>query len=306
MESGEYQPPTSSAIFQTQRDITSLRYLLAQRRLYSRAKAWLSLRWTGMLCIGIAAPVVSVLIPSTAVAAGAIAGLWIFLGRTILTKLQGDQTDLAAAVQEKFDMRIFEMPVSVERSNVPSREDIVRITGSEAEVLRAAEKEKLVDEAGWYPINVDETGPRSVAICQRANASYADSLLRSTATAWRVVIVAWALVLTAACILLKLSFETVLLGIMLPLLPAILDVIQYASGIKRAAVDRAELARSIERRLEGNEIDNNNLLVWQGRLFELRRSTPEVPNLIYRIMRRKNEQAMHSAADQLSNQGGHA
>jgi hypothetical protein len=259
-----------------------------------------------MLCIGIAAPVVSVLIPSTAVAAGAIAGLWIFLGRTILTKLQGDQTDLAAAVQEKFDMRIFEMPVSVERSNVPSREDIVRITGSEAEVLRAAEKEKLVDEAGWYPINVDETGPRSVAICQRANASYADSLLRSTATAWRVVIVAWALVLTAACILLKLSFETVLLGIMLPLLPAILDVIQYASGIKRAAVDRAELARSIERRLEGNEIDNNNLLVWQGRLFELRRSTPEVPNLIYRIMRRKNEQAMHSAADQLSNQGGHA
>tara|TARA_R100000935_G_C2838813_1_gene169786 strand:- start:1744 stop:2523 length:780 start_codon:yes stop_codon:yes gene_type:complete len=259
-----------------------------------------------MLCIGIAAPVVSVLIPSTAVAAGAIAGLWIFLGRTTLTKLQCDQTDLAAAVQEKFDMRIFDMPVSVERSKVPSREDIMRLTGSETEVVQAAEKEKLVEETGWYPINLDETGPRSVAICQRANASYADSLLRSTATAWRVVIVVWALVLTAACIILRLSFETVLLGIMLPLLPAILDVIQYATGIRRAAVDRAELARSIERRLEGDEIDNNDLLVWQGRLYELRRSTPEVPNLIYRIMRRRNEQAMHSAADQLSSQGGNA
>lgn len=306
MESGEYQPPTSSTILQAQRDMTSLRYLLAQRKLYSKAKAWLNLRWTGMLCIGIAAPVISVLIPSTAVAAGAIAGLWIFLGRTTLTKLQSDQTDLGAAVQEKFDMRIFDMPVSVERSNAPSREDIIRLTGSEAEVLRSAEKEKLLEDTGWYPINVNEPGPRSVAICQRANASYADSLLRSTATAWRVVIVLWALVLTAACIILKLSFETVLLGIMLPLLPAILDVIQYASGIKRAAVDRAELARSIEKRLESDEIDNSNLLVWQGRLYELRRSTPEVPNLIYRIMRRKNEQAMHSAADQLYSQGGNS
>ena len=44
---------------QDERD--ALRLLIAQRRLYRRAKRWLGLRWFGMLVIGLAAPVVAVI-----------------------------------------------------------------------------------------------------------------------------------------------------------------------------------------------------------------------------------------------------
>jgi SMODS-associating 4TM effector domain len=54
--------------------LDAYRLLLAQRKLYSKSKKWLTLRWLGMLLIAIAAPVVAVIWPNLAVVAGAIAG----------------------------------------------------------------------------------------------------------------------------------------------------------------------------------------------------------------------------------------
>src|SRR5690625_1021306 len=106
----DYAPPASSTIKTRQDDLDALRFLIAQRRLYRRAKRWLGLRWFGMVLIGIGAPVASVLWPNLAVAAGAVAGAWIFAGRTILAVAQGGITAQAASVQEQFDFYVFEMP----------------------------------------------------------------------------------------------------------------------------------------------------------------------------------------------------
>jgi hypothetical protein len=65
----DYSPPDSAEIHSRQNDTNALRLLIAQRRLYRRAKRWLGIRWLGMVVIGVGAPVVSIVRPSlTAVA----------------------------------------------------------------------------------------------------------------------------------------------------------------------------------------------------------------------------------------------
>src|SRR4051794_14038777 len=115
-----YEPPSSAVMRTRQDDRKALRYLIAQRLLYRKAKRWLGLRWFGMLVIGLVAPLVSVVEPDLAVAAGAVAGAWIFLGRTSLQSLQARKTTAAAATQEQFDFFVFGMPDSVHRSTLPN------------------------------------------------------------------------------------------------------------------------------------------------------------------------------------------
>ena len=288
--SRDYSPPTSATIKARQNNTDALRLLIAQRRLYRRAKRWLSLRWIGMVIIGIGAPAAAIAWPSLAVVSGAIAGLWLFLGRTLLVLLQGALTTKAASVQEQFDFYVFQMPDNANRSTLPSLEDIAKVAGPE--------KEKLID---WYPIDASDDGAMSVAVSQRANASYTDGLLRTTAIVWAVVTAVWVVILVGASIALGLSLSGFLLGVALPVLPAFLDVVQYATGVWRSASARHDLAHVIEAHITGTDgpVEGQDLLIWQERLFDLRRTAPEVPDLLYKIRRKVNERTMHSAARQL-------
>lgn len=117
-----------------------------------------------------------------------------------------------------------------------------------------------------------------------------------------VVTVLWFGALVALSFLADLSLTQFMVGVFLPILPAFLDIGKYVFDIRRAARDRKDLANSIEERLEGSggAIEGQNLMVWQGRLYELRRSTPEVPDFVYNLRRKANELAMHSVARQLA------
>jgi len=294
----DYSPPSSVTIKARQNDLDALRLLIAQRRLYRRAKRWLALRWVGMMVIGIGAPLVSVLGPSLTVACGAVAGVWLFLGRTLLVLAQGSLTSKAAAVQEQFDYYVFQMPDRGNRSMLPSLEDVAEIVGPDDKILSVADRERLLD---WYPIETHNDGAVTVAISQRANASYSDRLIRTTAIVWAAGTVVWIVVLVALSVVLDVSLSSFILGIVLPVLPAFLDVIQYLAGVWRSATERRDLAQAIESRLDGPErpVEGKDLLVWQERLFDLRRSSPDVPDFLYKLRRKVNERAMHSAARQL-------
>ena len=101
------------------------------------------------------------------------------------------------------------------------------------------------------------------------------------------------------------SWQQFLLGVVLPVLPAVLDIVEYIQDIARAARDRGDIARTIEARLTSSiAINPEQLLVWQDQMYDLRRRTPQVPNVIYRLARSKNEDAMKSAASQLRRPNG--
>lgn len=295
----DYIPGPSGAMLDRQNAPRALRLLVAQRRLYTVAKRWQAVRWFGVLIIGIAAPVVAILWPQAAVAMGAIAGAWLFVGRTVLAWAEARLMTRAAVVQEEFDHYVFGMPETIERSGGPTREDIAHLVGPDDRLPGVVRKQRLAD---WYPIDAANSGARAVAIAQRANAAYSDRLLRATVTVWGVGSVAWTVLLIAISMVVGMSLATFLLGVALPVLPAFLDAFEYIRSTARAARDRADLARTIESRItaQSDEVEGQELLVWQERLFELRRTTPQIPNWLYRLLRPKNEMAMHAAAGQLN------
>lgn len=296
---GEYSPPTSEKIAREQNTIDAARLLLAQRRLYSKSKRWLALRTVGVLLIAIVTPIACLIWPKSAVIWGAVATLWIFAGRTALIQLEKRTSAKAAAVQEKFDLLIFGMPSQGQRTPCPTLEEVSAIVGADESIQVQAQQAKLLD---WYTIDKAQDGLVTVAICQRANASYSDRLLRTYANVWLGVVVAWSIVLVSFGVWQKLSFTAFLLGILLPLLPAFLNAFEYWFGIRRAAADRSDLTAAIEAKLENNaqELEGQDLLVWQSRLYTLRRDVPQVPDFIYRLKRKKNEAAMKSVASLLS------
>jgi hypothetical protein len=299
VSSNQYEPPTGEAIASAQNEVASLRLLLAQRRLYSRAKRWQIIGWVGMLGIAIVAPLVSVIWPQLAIVAAGTAGVWIFFGRTTLHNLQRNRTEEAAAVQEEFDFSVFGMPEGINRTHMPTLEDLALIVGTDSDVSRDATSERLLN---WYPIDKTQDGAVVVAICQRANASYSFALLRAFARLWIAAIVVWAIALTIVSSVVGISPVTFVLGVIFPVLPAFLDLIDYWRNIRRQATDRKDLVDTIEGKLAASaaELESGDLLVWQERLYELRRSTLQVPDSLYKFMRRSQESAMFTAANQLS------
>ncbi|MGP3536014.1 S-4TM family putative pore-forming effector [Microbacterium sp. RD1] len=295
--SQDYTPPSSASIATRQNDDEALRLLLAQRRLYTRAKRWQAARWIGLLILGVAAPFISILIPGSAVAVGAITGIWLFVGRTFLTAAEVRTMTKAAAVQEEVDLYIFQMPETIERASRPTVEEIELLVRDKQGLHAAASHERLVH---WYDIDPSHPGSETIAIAQRANASYTDRLIRTAVTVWAIVTVVWLAVLLTWSALSGLAFGLILLGVLFPVLPAVMDVADYLRSTWRAAQDRADLARTIESRLEdGEPIMGQELISWQTQLYDLRRTTPQVPDWLYKITRNRNEAAMHAASKRL-------
>lgn len=286
---------------QTQDAGPALRLLLAQRRRYSAAKRWLNLKWTGMVVIALGAPVVSIIWPNVAVIAGAVAGVWIFAGRTLVTKMHEAGTAAAASIQERFDQLVFGMPVSVSRSTLSLEEEIAGMVGPPAEFEAAVTKEKLHD---WYSFE-DLDPVRAVAIAQRSNLAYSKSLFDTTAKLWAGLALGWVAVLLVVSRIESLSTDEILTGVLFPVLPAGLDVFEYIVGLGKRSREREDLARTIEDRLRavGGPLTSEQLLVWQDSLFHLRSTPAPVPDRVYNWMRTKNEQQMHDATSQISNPG---
>lgn len=295
----DYTPPSSASIHARQNDSHALRLLLAQRRLYSGAKRWQGARWVGMLILGIGAPFVALLAPTFAVVVGAIAGMWLLAGRTILTWLETRTMVRAACVQEELDQYLFTMPETITRAERPSPEILALAAPEEdAQLVAAAKKERLTN---WYPIDAATPGAVTIAIAQRSNAAYTDRLIRTTVTVWAVFAIGWLAVLVLWASLSGITLANFLLGALFPVLPAFLDVAEYVGNTWKAAQDRTDLAATITLRLtqDRTTVDGQDLLVWQERLFDLRRTTPQVPNWLYGLARRRNERAMHAAARKL-------
>jgi hypothetical protein len=293
-----YHPPLTSLMAYRQNEIQSLRLLLGQRKLYSRAKAWSLLRAVGIGVIAIVAPLMTVLNAEYSVVLGAIAGVWIFLSRTVFVGFEQKFAAKGAELQEQFDSYVFGMPQLALREPRITIEDLSRLTGDDATVRERARDEKMLD---WYPFDSTLDGVNSVAIAQRANAAYAERLLRANASVWLSLTVTWSVISILIGIGFGLKFSSFLLGILFPLLPAFLDVFEQWRTTRQAGGERRALADGIESFVRTPGLrSSQSLLVWQDQLYGLRRKAPQVPNLIYRRTRFKNELAMNAAAESLT------
>jgi SMODS-associating 4TM effector domain len=295
-----YRPPTTASMIDGQNEVRALRLLLAQRKLYNRAKRWSFLRWIGFSVIGVAAPILTVIVPTAAVVVGAVAGVWIFLSRTWFSSVEQGLAAKAADIQEQFDQLVFAMPPQVTRVPSASMEEIVRLAGDDQTVLADANKQRLKD---WYPFEARVDGIVSIAIAQRANVAYSERLLNANATVWLVTTLVWSGAAVISSLVVGLTLPQFLLGVALPLLPALLDVWEQFRSTKRAGEVRRTMADDIEEAIRGRddrELAPEDLLLWQDRTYDLRRRSPQVPNLVYKRARDRNEHAMRTVAAELA------
>lgn len=120
-------------------------------------------------------------------------------------------------------------------------------------------------------------------------------------TVWALVATGWLIGLSVWAAATGIELADFLLGALFPVLPAFLDVTEYLISTWKSARDRSDLAATIATRLTAGQpaIEGQELLVWQERLFDLRRTTPQVPDWLYALTRKRNEAAMHAAAASL-------
>jgi hypothetical protein len=238
--------------------------------------------------------------PFSAAIIGVIGGVWIVLSRTIFVSLERHYSGQGAVIQEQFDMTIFGMLPTPSRVPEATPELISR-TLSDDRAARAAIKEQSLE--GWYPFDLELDGTPAIAIAQRANAAYSERLLTLNARVWLTLTCTWSAVTIGLSVGLGLPLGTFLLGVALPLLPALLDVIDQWHQTRQASKERLNLANAIQDAINESAEDPikpEELLVWQDQLFGLRRDAPQVPNFLYRQTRNRNELAMNAAARDLS------
>src|SRR5260370_6662136 len=143
----------------------------------------------------------------------------------------------------------------------------------------------------------------AVAISQQSNLAYSERLLRHHANIWMVIGATWGLIAVAIGITFKLTLAQFLMGIVLPVLPAVLDARDLWHAALSAANDRQRLSDTVADRIRAwplHAIRWDELRNWQDQLYILRRDIPLVPDVLYRWARSKNERAMSARAYELA------
>lgn len=294
-----YTPPPPNDIARAQNGDAQLRLLLAQRRLYSRAKVWANVRGLGLGVVAIASPLLVSVWPYSATAAGSVAAAWFALNRLIFRPAERRVATRAATIQEQFDTDIFDMPRIAVRDPQVLPEEVTRLAGGRAARRKAYSAEHLRD---WYPINQTVDGRVAIAIAQRGNLAYTEALLRRSASVWISLLAIWGVIAVAIGLLAHFSLQSFLLAIVLPILPPFLDATDEWLGVRAAGKERRALTLEIQQAIEEDSsapILPEQLIGWQAQLFALRRDAPLVPDWLYWWLRHGVEREMHEAADSL-------
>jgi hypothetical protein len=295
--SDAYRPPGAADIARAQNTDANLKLLLAQRRLYSRAKVFTAVRGIGIGLVAVAAPLIAAFYPPLTVWAATVAAGWYALNRVLFRPLERRYATRGATAQEQFDVAVFGMPTIAVREPRVLPEDIARIAGAGRARRRAITVEKL---RHWYPIQNDVPGRVAIAIAQRGNLSYTRRLLERHASLWLWLLIGWAIVALAIALRFGFSLATFLLAVAIPVMPPLVDAWDEFLHVRAAGREREAIANEIEDAVKADAthpIHPEQLLAWQAQLFALRRDAPLVPDWLYWLLRDRAEAEMSEAAE---------
>lgn len=286
-------------ISERQNSEESMSLLRADTWYYLRAKRWHALRVLGMLLLAIAAPVVLFWKPGWGDWVGAIAGAWVLVGRTVLSWLDERNVRTAATIQEEFDVGLFDLDwnESLAGPKVAS-EDI------HSAAQRVHKEKQLKRLRNWYADGDRAPWPLNVVLCQRSSAVWGRRghywyayLVLGLGIAWFVA----GLVMEGAA---HVTVAGYLVKVFLPSQPAFLDTIDLHRGHLRLAkakealeVQTTDLWNSgVQSRGSVTEQDCREI---QDQTYRLRKSGMQIPQVVYKVRRKRDEEAMRAAVGRL-------
>ena len=281
-----------------------LQRLLAYSHLYAVAQRWHRAGALGTFLLATAAPVISLLVPSTSDILAAVSAGWLVAGRTVLSWLEDHQKLQAARVQELYDTRLFNLPWNTALAGrEPAPEDV------------AAAAARIRDDSpyrDWYSIDLGDTPwPGDVLLCQRMSMIWGRRDHRAYGTAILITGIAWFLLGLSIALARDLSLADYLIKIFLPSSPALLDCTELARSHWRHAAGRENAEEDIQdiwdtHRDDPANIDPTSCRNIQDTAYLLRRHGPRVPAFFYKLRRPATQAAMEAGATALrSGPGGH-
>lgn len=269
----------------------------AQRQLYTEAKRLRRLRVVGSLGLAAAGPVVALVWPDTSAWLGAVAGLWLALSRIILRPLERHLTELAASVQEEFDLAVLDLPRNQSRGPGPSGQTV---SAAAKRHLKRKTAKRTADLTGWYPDTGPVRAPYDALICQQASIEWSAGQHRNWLQATSVAAVLWGVALVAFALVQDYSLATFLVSLLLPSIPAFVDAADawdaHRAHLRRQAGAEEAARTAWNQALTGAPVGLAECRTIQDAVWDLRQELVHVPDWFYGARRKVNEEAMKAAA----------
>ncbi|MGC5234465.1 S-4TM family putative pore-forming effector [Streptomyces albogriseolus] len=282
------QPPSEpSGIAARQNEPYALDLLDAYSHRYETAARWRRASMLGSYGLALVSPVLSTAWPNRAQLIGAVAALWLVLGRALLAWLDDSYCARAAGIQEVLDTHLFRLPWN---EALAGRKDRVQ-----EDIAELAPHRHRPNHRNWY--DTDDMIPRTadVLLCQlqsvawgrRNHRAYMSCLLAAAGfllvfdTAWGVAR--------------HMSLYDFLVTLFLPTAPALLDLVQLIRGHWEHGENKGRVEDNIRSLLklfedgEGDTVAPDACRRVQDAIYQLRRTGPRIPARFYRNRRRRDQ-----------------
>lgn len=289
-----------------QNEELQLRRLLAQRRLYARAKRILA--WQMLVTVALVAVWSFVVLwaPGLKVYAALYGIVAVLLDIVVFAPWQNSLKHKAAGIQELFDCDVLGLPWQQIKAGSPPEPETVAEYSRQCH-QKNYEREKL---RNWYPLEAGEL-PLAMGriICQRVNCWW-DAKLRRRYAVWVLASTTFIFLFAAIVGLVgHLSFESFVLAEVLPFSPVLVIGVRQFLDQRQAAGRLDELRRQADRiwtealsckkSEEQLTTDSRSL---QDEVFESRQRNPLIFDWTYRALRDEHEELMNTSASDLLKQ----
>jgi len=292
-----------NSIPEKQNQPLQLECLAAQRSLYSKAKTIFILEILLAVPIVVLLSLISAYFPSF-LPWFALYGLIVTtIDYLILENVQNNLKKKAAQIQELFDCRVLELDWPFWK--IPHRPDPEDI------VSEAANYKKKDSDFGslynWYPLAIEKLPlDKARIVCQRTNVWYDSSLRHRYTNIIFILLVFFCILILCIGLLQSLNLEKLILGVAIPLSPALYWGIREIRSQRDAAsnLDRLkDYAETLIDEIKTDEVAPPIAAMksrsFQDEIYENRKNNPLILDAIYNVLREKHELQMNKGNEEL-------
>ena len=278
------------SIWQRENHFNNVRRIVVARRTYTISKRWHRTQIYGAIVLVGLTPVA---MDHAAVrnAIGIAAAVWVAISFLVFEQIERHKHLNAVILHEQFDRLVFDLPWN--GSLAPKFSDFYI-----AHIHRKTPSRFKKRVTNWYPIPANVDGPKHVLRCQQGNLQWSRKLY--DLYRWMVLsaAMAGATYVFVFAVTRNISTETLIAAAILPSLPAMVMAFDAfvrhtdakQDGIRVDTYINDVMARTTQTADDAKEI--------QDRIFELRRTGPLVPDLLYAITRSRLNEALAEVLDQ--------
>jgi hypothetical protein len=278
---------------QKQNEYRQIELLLAQRRLYSKAKTYFTWRLSLALMFAIVGPIVTSLNNNLGVYVGIIAIAYLLINNLVLEKLESSIKTNAAKIQELFDTYLFALPWN---DYVVGKKPDTEII---AEILGPLQARDFTDLKDWYAVDAGKIDLELARfICQRSNVWWDTNLRKLYINLLVFVLVIVIGVVVIASVVVNLTVAKLIVGIILPALPFVeVAMMQIKDNWESACVTtelKGNIDTEIDKRVNGEAVQNSASVarVFQDQIWRHRSKCPMVFDWVHKISKTRHENQM--------------